>query len=166
MKIEINKDLIARLSAISWFQHCGNESIILGMRAKDKDDAIKHISSLKWQNVVLEHQGDVTSKLCIRCIRGEGDEDKLWNGLVKEWKSEYLPSIESIWIKNLDAVGLNIKAVIDSVRFSVLDIVMADAYNSIVPMDQFFIDLLAIYESGHLPCGWWGKKDKGCFYYF
>ncbi len=143
-----------------------NESIILGMRAKDKDDAIKHISSLKWQNVVLEHQGDVTSKLCIRCIRGEGDEDKLWNGLVKEWKSEYLPSIESIWIKNLDAVGLNIKAVIDSVRFSVLDIVMADAYNSIVPMDQFFIDLLAIYESGHLPCGWWGKKDKGCFYYF
>jgi hypothetical protein len=43
---------------------------------------------------------------------------------------------------------------------------MADAYKNIVPVDGFFENLLKIYESGYLPCGWSGKKDKGTFYIY
>ena len=166
MEIVINAELIIKLRNIPWFQNCGADIPPLGLRVKNTEEVLKRISSIKWGNTVLDHQGDITSKLCIRDTNGEGDEMKLWNVLVKQWKTEYLPEIESIWVRNLDPIGLNVKEVIGAVRFSVLDIVMADAYAKIVPMDKFFEDLLTIYEAGHLPCGWSGKKEKGTFYIY
>ena len=166
MEIVINAELMNQLCSIPWFQNCGEGIPPLGLKVMDNGDVLKSISSLKWENTVLEHQGDITSKLCDRSLNGEGDEMKLWNDLVKEWKSDYLPKMDSIWARNLDRIGLNVKEVIDDVRFNVLSIVMADAYAQIVPMDNFFKDMLAIYAMGYLPCGWSGKRDKGAFYIY
>jgi len=74
--------------------------------------------------------------------------------------------LDDVWATKLEEIGLNTKEVINMVRFCVLDIVMADAYRNIVPVDAFFENLMKIYESGHLPCGWSGKKDKGTFYIY
>lgn len=166
MTIEINKKLVERLYGIPWFQNCGEEIPNLGLKVSSKGEVFKRNSSLKWHNMVLDYQGDITSKLCLRRIHGEGDEEKLWNGLVDEWKTAYLPRVEGVWKVNLEKVGLNTKDINDMVRFCVLDIVMADAYKSIVSMDDFFINLFKIYESGHLPCGWSGKKDRGTVYIY
>lgn len=166
MSLEINQKMVERLCAIPWFQNCGKDVSNLGLKVSSKEEVIKRNSSLKWGNTVLDFQGDLTVKLSKREISHEGDENKLWNGLVKEWKQTYLPQLDEVWCTKLEELGLNTKEVISMVRFCVLDIVMTDAYRSIFPVDDIFERLLEIYESGHLPCGWSGKKDKGAFYIY
>ena len=53
--------------------------------------------------------------------------------------------------------------VVAIVRFSILAIVVLDAYKEIIPVADFFNELMAIYEAGYLPCGWKGKKAEGQF---
>ena len=77
-----------------------------------------------------------------------------------------MSNLDDVWTRKLEEKELNTKEIINMVRFCVLHIVMADAYRSIVPVDAFSEKLLKIYESGHLPCGWSGKKDKGTFYIY
>lgn len=166
MSVEINKELVDHLYSIPWFKNCGEDNPHLGLKVSSVDEVIKRISSVKWGNTVLDFQGDLTVKLSKRQLANEGDENKLWNGLVNEWKTSYLPQLDEVWRANLEEKGLNTKEIINMVRFCVLDIVMADAYRSISPVDDFFNNLLKIYESGHLPCGWSGKKDKGTFYIY
>lgn len=166
MNVEINKKLVERLYSIPWFQNCGEDIPSLGIRVLSKEEVIKFNSSIKWGNTVLDFQSDLTVKLSKRQISHEGNEYKLWNGMVNEWKNIYLPKLDDVWATKLEEIGLNTKEVINMVRFCVLDIVMADAYRNIVPVDAFFENLMKIYESGHLPCGWSGKKDKGTFYIY
>ena len=166
MNVEINKKLVERLYGIPWFQNCGEDIPGLGIRVLSKEEVIKFNSSIKWGNTVLDFQSDLTVKLSKRQISHEGNEYKLWNGMVNEWKNIYLPKLDDVWATKLEELGLNTKEVINMVRFCVLDIVMADAYRNIVPVDAFFENLMKIYESGHLPCGWSGKKDKGTFYIY
>ena len=166
MNVEINKKLVERFYGIPWFQNCGEDIPGLGIRVLSKEEVIKFNSSIKWGNTVLDFQSDLTVKLSKRQISHEGNEYKLWNGMVNEWKNIYLPKLDDVWATKLEELGLNTKEVINMVRFCVLDIVMADAYRNIVPVDAFFENLMKIYESGHLPCGWSGKKDKGTFYIY
>lgn len=166
MYVEINKDLVEHLYSIPWFQNCGEDIPHLGLKVSTKEEVIKRNASIKWGNTVLDFQGDLTVKLSKRQISHEGDEYKLWNGMVNEWKSTYLPKLDDIWTARLGETGLNTKEIFNMVRFCVLAIVMADAYKNIVPVEDFFENLLKIYESGHLPCGWSGKKDKGTFYIY
>lgn len=166
MNVEINKKLVEHLYGIPWFQNCGENIPGLGIRVLSKEEVIKFNSSIKWGNTVLDFQSDLTVKLSKRQISHEGNEYKLWNGMVNEWKNIYLPKLDDVWATKLEEIGLNTKEVINMVRFCVLDIVMADAYRNIVPVDAFFENLMKIYESGHLPCGWSGKKDKGTFYIY
>lgn len=166
MTIELNKQFTESLYNIPWFLKCGDDIPNFGLRVTSKNEAIKRNASLKWENTVLDYQGDITSALCLRRIHGEGDEEMLWNNLVNEWKTVFLPKIEPIWKENLEKIELNTKEINAMIRFCVLDIVMADTYKSIVPIDCFYLNLLKIYRSGHLPCGWSGKKDKGTFYIY
>ncbi len=166
MDAGINKELVERLYSIPWFQNCGEDIPHLGLKVSSKDEVIKRNSSIKWGNTVLDFQGDLTVKLSKRQIAREGDEYNLWNGMVNEWKSTYLSKLDDVWTTKLEEKELNTKEIINMVRFCVLHIVMADAYRSIVPVDAFSENLLKIYESGHLPCGWSGKKDKGTFYIY
>ena len=166
MDAGINKEFVERLYSIPWFQNCGEDIPGLGIRVLSKEEVIKFNSSIKWGNTVLDFQGDLTVKLSKRQIAREGDEYKLWNGMVNEWKNIYLPKLDGVWVTKLEEIDLNTKEVINMVRFCILDIVIADAYRKIVPVDAFFENMMKIYESGHLPCGWSGKKDKGTFYIY
>lgn len=166
MDMKIDLAFIEHLYQIPWFENCGNDTQDFGLCVKNKDEVIKRISSMKWSNTVLDFQGDITSKLCLRQIHGEGDEYKCWNELVNEFKTLYLPKLDAIWSEKLKPLELDTKQVMDDIRFNVLGLTVIHTYNSIIEYGEFFSKMLLIYEARHLPCGWYGKKDFGTFYVF
>lgn len=155
-----------KLEAIPWFQNCGTTPeppIPDALPVKNTKEAIKGITSTRWENMVLEFRGDFTEALCLLSIRTQRKQDRYWNPLTIEFKEKHLPGLESLWQKNLEPLGLWEKAVLDDIRFNVMAIATIDAFKDILDPPEFFQRLLAIYKQGHLPCGWKGKKNKGCF---
>lgn len=162
--MQINKEIIDILYNTSWFSNCGKQTPPqFGIRVDSVNEVKNHITSIRWENIELEHQGDITEKLCNRSCQGIGQEYQAWNNLVDDFKRNFLPQLETQWKKQLSLFDLNMKEVIDDISFNILGIVMADTYKKIVPMSSFYVKLLEIYINGYLPCGWIGKKDKGCF---
>lgn len=162
--MQINRQFIDILYDIPWFSNCGKQiPLQWGIKADSVSEVKKNITSIRWENIVLDNQGDMTEQLCIRSCQGIGDEYQEWNRLVDDYKRNYLPQLETQWKSQLTQLDLNVKEVTDDVSFNILGIVMADAYKEILPMSSFFSQLLEIYSNGYLPCGWKGKKNKGCF---
>jgi len=162
--IALDPVFLRRLEEIPWFQNCGREPPLPDTYpARNAGEALKGITSTRWKNMILEHRGDFTAELCLLSIRTKGGEDTRWNPLVQEFKDKHLPTLEPLWQKALEPLGLCEKGVLDDVRFDVMAIVTIDAYKEIMETPEFFRRLLAIYEAGRLPCGWKGKKAKGCF---
>lgn len=162
MELDIN--LIERLNNINWFVNCGTtvqES--MGLQAKSLSDAKKSILMNRWQNIILDYREDTSSKLTIRSIKGLGNEVQDWNKLNHEFKEKHLPQLQEIWEEKLAELGIGEPEVVAIVRFSILAIVVLDAYKEIIPVAVFFYELLEIYEAGYLPCGWKGKKAEGQF---
>lgn len=158
--MEIDIAMINRLNNIPWFRACGkNITISNVIKSENITSAKKTIQSIRWENMILEYNGDFTSQLSIS-FKKEYSE---WNNLVKEFKYRHMPLLRKIWKSNLNEAGLNEKYVIADVAFNISAIVVIDAYKDLIPMPDFFNALLNIYESGYLPCGWNGKKDSGNF---
>lgn len=71
--MNINESFINMLCEIPWFSNCGNEvPLHLGIKAKNNIEAVKSIKSVRWENIILDNQGDLTSKLSIRSRKGLG----------------------------------------------------------------------------------------------
>lgn len=163
----VSNEIIQELNEIKWFEKCGLDTGRQGvLRNKNIQDVIKTISSIKWENIVLDFEGDITSELCKRQINGLGNEYSEWNNLVKDFKINYLPSLEKNWNSILENKGLNIKCVLDDIKSNVLLIAVLYTYRDIIEVPKFFQEMLDIYKDGHLPCGWKGKKEKGCIIIF
>lgn len=162
--MKINNEFIEKLNGIDWFYNCGNTTPEnLGLKVRSAGEAKKTISSLRWENIILDNQGDLTSQLSIRSCKGLGKEYQEWNELVKKVKECYMPIWKKTWNKELVKIELADKEVLDSVCFNILALVMVDVYKDIIPITPFWEKLLEIYRLGYLPCGWKGKKDKGVF---
>lgn len=162
--MELDTNLIERLNNINWFVNCGTTvQGTMGLQAKSINDAKKSILMNRWQNIILDYREDTSSKLNIRSIKGLGNEVQDWNNLNHEFKEKYLPQLQKVWEERLEELGIGESEVVSIVRFSILAIVVLDAYKEIIPVSDFFNELMAIYEAGYLPCGWKGKKAEGQF---
>lgn len=85
--------------------------------------------------------------------------DNYWNENVILVKEKYLPPIlESInrAIKDKDYSA----EMIFSIRQNILMIIISDYYSDYYE-SIFFKNLLEVYLSGHIPCGWKGKYPEG-----
>ena len=86
---------------------------------------------------------------------------KEWNNLVCFIKDEYLEKlsdkVKKMWIDEdtSDDIWIDISG-------NVIDLFMLDYYAEWCK-SEFFEQLLEIYLSGHLPCGWKGKYPQGKF---
>lgn len=74
-----------------------------------------------------------------------------------------IPQLTELWAKKLTPLGCNTPYVTNDISFNVLSIAVIDAYKEQLPMPAFFQKMLEIYQSGHLICGWKGKKGDGHF---
>ena len=160
--MELDRQLIEKLESIPWFCKCGSPAPFEWAASATSTKAVlKAITSRKWENMILETQGDVTEQLSLRSINGLGREYQEWNNLVLDFKKNCMPQLNAQWEAALQHYELNTSDVLSDISFNILSITVVDAYKTLVPMPQFFCRLLEVYESGYLPCGWKGAKGTG-----
>ena len=86
---------------------------------------------------------------------------KEWNTLVELIKSEYLEKlsdkVKKLWIDEDTSEDVWI-----DFSSSMIDLFLLDYYAGYYK-SEFHDQLLEIYLSGHLPCGWKGKYPQGNF---
>lgn len=158
--MEISKEFIGIIMECELLGRCGEKD---GMEfdveyVNSEAKAIKLIKGIKWENTCLESRGDFTEFLS----RNHRDVfKKNWNVVVDEIKSKYMneirEKIENKWVDEKSK-----QYVIDDVQFNVLTLFMLDYYSEYYQSD-FYEKMLAIYLSGHLPCGWSGEYPEGRF---
>lgn len=164
MNLALDPATMKMLLELPWFSNCGQPCQLPGALAvKSPKEAMKGISSARWENLFLDRRGDFTTALCLLSIHSQEKPDRQWNPLAQEFKEKYLPALEPLWQKALEPLGLWEKPVLDDLRFVLLGIAVIDAYKEIIETPEFFRQLLTLYQTGHLPCGWKGKKEQGCF---
>ena len=159
--MDFDKELINILYSIDWFSNCGKPIILENVENLSALSKLKKaIQSTQYENVVLEYQGSFTETLFISYRE---QYNKWWNILVGQFKSLYLPELSKVWECRLTPLKLNAKYVIADLSFNILGIAVIGAYKEQISMPDFFKTMLAVYQSGHLVCGWSGDKETGKF---
>lgn len=161
--MELKTDFVKQIMNCRWFENCGNLSfdkfdVIL---LKNKEEVIESINSIKWENVCLEKSGDFTFFLSQNYKK---QYNEMWNTEVKAIKKIYISKLSKGLKTGLIKSNLPLD-ILDDVKFNVVTLFMAN-YFSDYYTNEFFEQMLQIYLSGHLPCGWSGNVEDGKFIAF
>ena len=126
------------------------------IQLKTLKDAEKSINSLKWENFVLEKDGDFSAYLS----KNHSDMYKHWNSLAISAKEEIIPQIEAR-LDNLIADSKLIESMKDQIKFDIVGLAIYLTIKKEIPQakSQFFDELYALYQAGYIPCGY----AKGCY---
>ena len=126
------------------------------IQLKTLKDAEKSINSLKWENFVLEKDGDFSAYLS----KNHSDMYKHWNSLAISAKEEIIPQIEAR-LDNLIADSKLLESMKDQIKFDIVGLAIHLTIKKEIPQakSQFFDELYALYQAGYIPCGY----AKGCY---
>ena len=126
------------------------------IQLKTLKDAEKSINSLKWENFVLEKDGDFSAYLS----KNHSDMYKHWNSLAISAKEEIIPQIEA-QLENLIAEGKLQESLKDQIKFDIVGLAIYLTIKKEIPQAEspFFDDLYALYQAGYIPCGY----EKKCY---
>ena len=126
------------------------------IQLKTLKDAEKSINSLKWENFVLEKDGDFSAYLS----KNHSDMYKHWNSLAISAKEEIIPQIEAR-LDNLIADSKLLESMKDQIKFDIVGLAIYLTIKKEIPQakSQFFDELYALYQAGYIPCGY----AKGCY---
>ena len=126
------------------------------IQLKTLKDAEKSINSLKWENFVLEKDGDFSAYLS----KNHSDMYKHWNSLAISAKEEIIPQIEAR-LDNLIAGSKLLESMKDQIKFDIVGLAIYLTIKKEIPQakSQFFDELYALYQAGYIPCGY----AKGCY---
>ena len=126
------------------------------IQLKTLEDAEKSINSLKWENFVLEKDGDFSAYLS----KNHSDMYKHWNSLAISAKEEIIPQIEAR-LDNLIADSKLLESMKDQIKFDIVGLAIYLTIKKEIPQakSQFFDELYALYQAGYIPCGY----AKGCY---
>jgi len=150
-----------RLTNVEWFSNAGNANTDVAFampieRVKSKEECLKHINSLKWENFVLYAFNRLSSY--VKSFHSEQAAD--WNDVAKQAHLQY---------KELEDLLVEYKTELDMPDDILIDIKSIYIYYFIeqhyleVIGDEIpihFKQLVDIYSSGHIPCGWNGPIPK------
>jgi len=154
-----NEKLFKDLLACDWLSNCGHGDIAydFGVKsAKNAEIMKKNITSLKWENMCLDENGNLSEYMF---INRKDEYNKYWNTGIRMLKKLYIPQVMNK-ISECDKEGIITKEIADDMSMNILSILIAD-YFSILDENDFFNKLLVVYLSGHLPCGWYGNYPEG-----
>ena len=148
--MKINDDVIKSLISIP-FLNGSRETTVPIKQIKKLQEAEKNINSLKWENFVLEKDGDFSVYL----FKNQSDIYKHWNSLANNAKEEIIPEIEAR-LDNLIGEGKLVASMKDQILFDIIGLAKE------VPQveSRFFDDLYALYQAGYIPCGYAGGQYK------
>ena len=154
--MELNDDIYAKMIAINWFRLCGSElpsdMPFPVQRIPTATDAVTSTLGPIWQDARTEAQGDLTGHLA----KHHADAYGFWNSLAKASRQriqkEVMPIVNE-GLGRISAIELSNTVLLDLNRIA-LQSAYAKRFRRI---PDFFLKLYAIYERGHLPCGWNGS---------
>ena len=153
--MKIYDDVIISLKNIDFLkeERATNLPII---QLKTVKDAEKSINSLKWENFVLEKDGDFSAYL----FKNHSAIYKHWNSLAISAKEEIIPQIEA-QLENLIAEGKLQASMKDQIKFDIVGLAIYLTIKKEIPQAEspFFDDLYALYQAGYIPCGY----EKKCY---
>lgn len=154
-------DVAGRVHRIDWFTRLGEPlEVDLTMpveRVGSWAEAAEGCRDVGWENAQLEAQNQLTLWL----HQHDRDSYQRWNEFVVRNKEEVItPLTESTLLPYHRRHGLE-DAIVHSVQWDVLGALMENTYLRSGHRAFFFSELLWIYETGHLPCGWRGEWPRG-----
>ncbi|MGE7942879.1 hypothetical protein ACQKNB_12405 [Lysinibacillus xylanilyticus] len=147
-----------RIIKIKFFSKCGETSIINThfnyKFAKNWNEVEKNCND-KWDNIKLKARNKITSSL----HENWREQYREWNNITDEanlfLNEDVLPRL----FQYLKDNGLN-ENIYESIEWDLLSSMMEYSYSPYTGVG-FYTELLKIYESGHIPCGWIGKWPEG-----
>lgn len=148
--MKIYDDVIKNLISLPFLKE-NRETTILIKQINRLKEAEKDINSLKWENFVLEKDGDFSVYL----FKNQSDIYKHWNSLANSAKEEIIPEIEAR-LDNLIGEGKLVASMKDQIIFDIIGLAIYLTIQKEVPQDEstFYDDLYALYQAGYIPCGY------------
>lgn len=158
--MQVDPDIIVRLRGIQWFVNCGKglpQRLGQIRSVSDAGLALTHFVSAHWADAKTEAQGDLTGFLSAADYQAYGGT---WNNLARE----VAPLVEEAITRDLSEAlsgqgwgeEMRKPIVVDLVR-AVMEATYREKFRR---APGFFQTILAIYEAGHLPCGWAGDMRE------
>ena len=119
--------------------------------------AEKNITSLKWENFVLEQRGDLTAYL----LKNEREIFKKWNELSRDAKERIIPIVTKQLFALVEEKKI-FESMIPQIRFDIINIsIYLTIKNECLNVSSpFFDDLYTLYRLGYIPCGYAKGKYK------
>lgn len=119
--------------------------------------AEKNITSLKWENFVLEQRGDLTAYL----LKNEREIFKKWNELSRDAKERIIPIVTKQLFALVEEKKI-FESMIPQIRFDIINIsIYLTIKNECLNVNSpFFDDLYTLYRFGYIPCGYAKGKYK------
>ena len=153
--MKIYDDVIISLKNIDFLKEERATNIPI-IQLKTVKDAEKSINSLKWENFVLEKDGDFSAYL----FKNHSAIYKHWNSLAISAKEEIIPKIEAR-LDNLIADSKLLESMKDQIKFDIVSLAIYLTIKKEIPQAEspFFDDLYALYQAGYIPCGY----EKKCY---
>lgn len=153
--MKIYDDVIISLKNIDFLKEERATNIPI-IQLKTVKDAVKSINSLKWENFVLEKDGDFSAYL----FKNHSAIYKHWNSLAISAKEEIIPEIEAR-LDNLIADSKLLESMKDQIKFDIVSLAIYLTIKKEIPQAEspFFDDLYALYQAGYIPCGY----EKKCY---
>lgn len=154
------RDTLSNLVDNQWLTNIGktpNLDIALRYdKVNSLEEALKNLESTRWENTTLE----ALNFLSVYLHQNYREEHSKWSVYLSEGNlflmNNIVPELERLqWTLGLP------QFVIDSIKFGILGAYMETTYSGMNHKSSFFKELVKVYASGHLPCGWKGKYPKG-----
>ena len=148
--MKIYDDVIKSLISLPFLKE-NRETTIFIKQINRLKEAEKNINSLKWENFVLEKDGDFSVYL----FKNHSDIYKHWNSLANSAKEEIIPEIEAR-LDNLIGEGKLVASMKDQIIFDIIGLAIYLTIKKEVPQAEsiFYDDLYALYQAGYIPCGY------------
>lgn len=159
--MKLDESVISEVLSTNWLDNCGkDENLNLDVDCifiKEVDIVKKEIDSIRWENICLENRNELTMFLA---FNKPEIYNGFWNDGVYEIKDNVLPKIRNDIKKRCNE--LLIENAVVSIESNIVNIIMTLSYRAYFN-SPFYENMLRIYKSGHIPCGWSGKLYNGKF---
>lgn len=160
--MELKKDFLENIKKCKWLSRCGEiDNFAFDVKILDKEATLLSINSSKWESIWLEAREDFASYLR---KNNNAIYEREWNTHSKKYRAEYVNPLCDI-LQTKFPNDEKHKTLINLVRSNIIILFMYNLYSDYYK-SRFLDEMLEIYLSGHMPCGWEGNYPHGKFEVF
>ena len=153
------EEMVERLKNVPWFENCGTLNATSQFEisyAKDVSSVVKHCSSTRWGNILLDKWQDVSSYITVNRVKTR----YRWNDVVIIIKNKILPNLLEYVVKEWNKKYEQSEYIEKKINSNLLFFLALYAFKE-YKEEPFHNELLNIYEQGYFPCGWKGTYPNG-----